>query len=207
MRNFILAAFFTLLGCALAGCDGGSNDQPDVTVPDAGTAPDVIRTDSQSPAGPEVARTDVQPATDTGLLRNDAGLISCPIPSPTGDGYAPSGFIVVTNDPRAACESAKAANTTQSFDATNKPVTPVSTSGLDCSDVAHDFSGTTGTPWCIGVYGDDAWAPCKGNSTGTPTCLAKILGVMGKTVKGAYIRSWGLCSPSGVFLGWACTQS
>jgi hypothetical protein len=145
-----------------------------------------------------------------GLLRSDAGFISCPIPEPTASQVAPSGsaptFLVVTNDVSNACIKFKTANPLISTLTSSQLTVP--TAGIDCSDVAHDFKGSTDIVWCVSVVAPDGVSPCNGGPTGSPTCLATGVGIMATTTNylhGSYLNhNWGVCSSSGVFMGWAC---
>jgi hypothetical protein len=124
----------------------------------------------------------------SGLKYSDSGMPYCDIPSPTGTNAAAGHTYVVVGDQMGngtqilsddvvatRCESEKS----QKIVSINGQ--QVSTAGLDCSDAAHDFQGSTGTTWCVG-----------GGWVLDPTTIE----VMHKSV--AY------CSTSGVFLGWSC---
>jgi hypothetical protein len=85
----------------------------------------------------------------------------------------------------------------------------VSTAGVNCSDIGNDFQGSSGVVWCVTLVSADGVSPCSINSTGSNACLAtglSIMSVMKNASTGKVIpsRTYGICSPSGVFGGWLC---
>jgi hypothetical protein len=140
----------------------------------------------------------------------------CQIPSPTGDAVSPYGvgrdtpnFLfasISSSAERSACESFKAS--TPSVRRSSDGVY-VATAGIDCSDVANDFRGTTGIPWCVGLSASDG-SSCDGTE-GTPACtVARFFPMVSMTTKKGQVevRSWAICSStSDTFVGWGCTQS
>ena len=189
-QEIALGLCATLLGILCAGCDGAS---PTGTV--SGDAGDALP---------------VPVTTDTGTGAK------CAVPSPTGDAVSPYGigrdtpyFLQTSSSPsaeRTACESFKSSTPT----VRRSDGTYVSTGGIDCSDVANDFRGTTGMPWCVMLTTtNSAGSRCDG-SPGEPPCPFLGLAPMSSvtTKKGQVeVRSWGICTPSGTFAGWGCTQS
>jgi len=179
----MVCAFGFCLGILMAGCDGGGSDAGD-----AGNAGD-------AGAGK--------------VLRTDAGWITCSIPSPTGDqpsGYGDTArnipathFLLVSHDVKKACES-----TMTSYS---------SAAGIDFGDPAHDFQGTTDTPWCI--VADSPEDPnLTSNCSATAlsgSCVADGMAPMSKYTTGhaagRYVRSIALCGMSGQFVGWMCTTT
>lgn len=145
-------------------------------------------------------------ASDAGGLRRDKdGLISCSVPSPTGDGLHPTHFTLVSNSVQATCEALKAKNASVGVGpAFRLP------SGVDCSGVAQDFEGSTGVPWCVVLVESDGFTPCNTDATGNTSCKAGWLAQMSTmtTAHGQmFVKDIGICSPEGVFSGWLCTTS
>jgi hypothetical protein len=192
LRYLLVGVVCALLGYCLAGCDG-SGDWQD---PDAG---------------------DEVPGN---LRRDDAGRLSCDVPSPTGDqpsGYGtardlpPNNFVLVANDVEELCESWKAAySELYAARPSSDLPTPDLVAGVDCSDPAHDFRGTTGVPWSVWATDLDG-TPCSANAS-SGTCEAVGLLPMplyssSDPAKRLRVRSWALCSTAGRFSGWLYTTS
>jgi hypothetical protein len=131
-----------------------------------------------------------------GLAYTDAG-VACSIPSPTGDSLTPTGvarntahFVVIEDDVVAACNEMKAWRTV---------AFPGDTSfqGIDCSDPAHDFQGTTTQSWCVALIAQDKLAAtyssagCTGLPSDGSTCLANAAnsGAVGYTMDGSTCTS------------------
>lgn len=192
LRVLAIGVLCSLLGHLVAGCDGGASDSDAAVV----------------------------------LAPRPAGAISCAIPSPTGteasQQLGPIGanhFLFVANDVRAACESGRAAALKPVC--TTNPATGVVAcadpsaatvklvDGINCSDPAHDFEGSTGTPMCVYATDPDGSA-CSATYT-SGSCVAQSVGSMAQytsgKVQGLYVRSWALCGASGQFVGWLCTAS
>ena len=108
-------------------------------------------------------------------------------------------FLLVSNDVKKACESTKTSYS--------------SAAGIDCGDPAHDFQGTTDTPWCI--VADSPEDPnLTSNCSATAlsgSCVADGMAPMSKYTTGhaagRYVRSIALCGMSGQFVGWMCTTT
>lgn len=205
-RVLAIGVAFALLGHALAGCDGGGSDLPDVVGVDGGAGTD--------------ARSDVQPRADAqgpGLGRTDAGLISCEVPSPTREwgevstSLVPGHFVVLTGDVVQACEAWKVENPTLQVPVDGYQVprgTTLSTAGIDCSAISEDFRGSTGLFWCVWAVDEDN--SCSARPDGVTTCEIRGLGLMPYSTSGAVPpktpkRSWAACSPEGSYVGWLCT--
>lgn len=201
-KELAIGVLACLLALWLVGCDG-TTEEPFEASSDAGTVPDT----KAPPQDTKNSTTDTIPAT---------GTVSCEIPaSSLRPGLTPS-FIRVTNDAKAECLSFKAANPTipNSWPKANSPstATSFSTSGVDCEDVAHDFQGTTGMPWCLGLIGDSVIAPCAGTPDGKVTCKVSGMAPMGlisssDPARRLPIKSYAACNMAGKFVGWMCTTS
>jgi hypothetical protein len=132
-----------------------------------------------------------------GLHRGKDGLISCPVPSPTGDGLHPAYFTLVSNSVQVTCEALKTSSST----AFAVP------SGVDCAAPSRDFEGSTKVAWCVYLVEADGVTPCNGDVTGNTTCKVAGLFTMSSmtTAHGPMlIKNIGICSLSGVFSGWLC---
>jgi len=182
---FVVALFLALVGVMVSGCDGGS-------------------------AGPG----------DSGdaVVADVARPVSCSVPSPTGD--QPSGYgtardlpasnhVLVSNDVRSACEAWKAAYPA-SYASRPAGPDPKIAAGVDCSDVSHDFQGSSGVPWSV-VAADPSGAPCSATAD-SGSCAAAGMAEMPRYQSSdpqerLYVRSWALCTPSRVFAGWMYTAS
>jgi hypothetical protein len=93
-----------------------------------------------------------------GLTTTDAGWPKCEIPSPTGDqksslyGVARDtpNYVVVVDTLKPACEGSKAWNEYESKFPYEPGYVQMS-SGIDCSDPADNFIGTSTYPWCLNL--------------------------------------------------------
>ena len=209
LATLVLGAAACLLGIMLGGCGGGGADLPD-------SGADALAADA---GRPDAGRADVVPAGDAtgpGLGRTDAGLVFCAIPSPTGDQpyhgatarsqAVPGRIGVLEGDVRAACEAEKAPGS-PNMDPSNPYSYIPNLAGTDCSDVAGDFAGTTGVPWCVWAVEKDGVTHCDGMPDGSRPCLPRGISPMTtRTSEGQtyFARTWALCTPAGVFAGWLC---
>lgn len=191
VKILAIGILFAALGHLCAGCDSG--DESNVALD----------------SGPGLTYGKPEPGTD-------AGFISCSVPSsqPSNTVY----FILVANDVRSMCETFKSqyskATNCEAQDVTNCTVQPgygnqilstVPTAGIDCSDAAHDYRGTTGVPWGIWFLALDGKSPCNATFTGVPACLAMGMGVLPYTSTSHGLvpeKNYGICSSGGVFQGW-----
>jgi hypothetical protein len=108
-----------------------------------------------------------------GLTEVD-GSWQCEIPSPTGDQnvvvspgkVAPARdraeYIVIATNVETLCNNYKAWAIAQ--DKKNGVSNDTAMSGLDCSDVAHDFEGTSGYYWCVDLVQPSELATLKSSS-------------------------------------------
>jgi len=210
LRYLLVGAVCALLGYCLAGCDG-AGDWHD---PDSGKTDVVGEGVVSADSGGKDARG------DAGLRRDDAGRLSCDVPSPTGDqpsGYGtardlpPNNFVLVANDVGAACEAWKQSypEAYARWPSGDLP-TPDLVAGVDCFDPEHDFQGTTGIPWSVWAKDLDG-TPCSANAS-SGSCEAVGFSPMpshssSEPSERLRVRSWALCSTSGLFAGWLYTTS
>jgi hypothetical protein len=205
---------FALLGHCLAGCDGSGG--PGAEQPDSGAAGQVGGSTTAGTGGAAGAGGRV--GTDGGLSRSEAGFVSCPVPSPTGDQKGSYGdqardtpyFALVSGDVAKACR-------TYVSQVLAAGVSPYVTAddlkayvGVDCSDVAHDFQGASGRAWCIGIA-----PPAGATGSGCDFAGGVVCQVIGiapmKTISNSHVtpstwldRTYGVCTTSGIFAGWIC---
>jgi hypothetical protein len=192
IRNLVLGILLALVGYGLCACDGGTTGEGEGDQPDGGGKSD-------------------------GLVRSDAGLVSCSVPSPTGDVPGAYGsqardtqyFMLVQNETKEACESYKA--NYKVYDPGYAPQVEMAAliKGIDCSDVANDFRGTTGKSWCVSLTEMDGTTVCSENFTGNGKCKVSGMGIMQplqnpRMPVGTLNRAYGTCSPTGHFQGWYC---
>lgn len=185
-KLFLFALAAALLGLLSSGCDGGN----------------------------EVRLGDSGPVVSEDVLRP----VLCEVPSPTGD--QPSGYgiardlpasnhVLVSNDVKSACERWKSAYPA-TYAARPSGPDPSVVAGVDCSDVAHDFQGSSGVPWSV-VVGDTSEKPCSATAafgSCVATGMAEMLRYQSSDLqKRTYVRSWALCTPSRIFAGWMYTVS
>ena len=187
LKTLAVGIVLVFVGHILMGCDGVDNGNGPGQAGDAGRGVEV----------PVVAG-------------------KCQIPSPTGDAVSPYGtgrdtpnFLFASSSAsaeRAACESFKASTPSvrRSSDGTY-----VATAGIDCADIANDFRGTTGIPWCVSLSAADG-STCDG-TPGTPACaVARFFPMVSMTTRKGQVevRSWAICfTTSDAFAGWGCSQS
>ena len=190
-RKFLLAG--VALALLLAGCDSG------------------LEGDSSDSGTPKVT------SDAGGLRRTKNGGFACTVPSPTGDEKSPYGtgkdvqyFMVITDGVTKACNAFKAANPTLPVHTmTGSGSSGISTVGIDCSDAANDFQGSSGQKWCVVLTASDGISACGIDAfTGfSLDCLVEGMSLLGSMTNGNGTfpnRDEGLCSTSGVFLGWQC---
>jgi hypothetical protein len=159
-----------------------------------------------------------------GLTATSTGW-KCDVPSTTMGDVSTKYFVVVEDDVAAACEETKAwATKNPSQAAAILPSVAngqISIQGADCSDAAHDFQGTSGTPWCVKlaqsvnvasntIYNTptvstlESGQKCTGLPSDGSTCLASVVytsssyedpegGVCG--AYGTYSDTFGIDSP------------
>jgi len=158
------------------------------------------------------------------LHYTDAGAVYCDIPSPLGEAVDPSTkltyqeearFVVVSNasDYAKLCEGWNFAKTcnggdqagckveTSELGVTSNECGAAMTSA-ECSDPAHDLVDSVGVKHCYVVKADDGTSNCMVDPSGKTTCRLTSLDVMARN--GIADGGTALCSPGGVFLGWAC---
>jgi len=117
--------------------------------------------------------------------------VFCDIPSPTGDKPSDrSTFVLVTNDPVQAC--------LDSLSGLEK----WGAGGRNCLDPANDFSGKTGSAWCLSLI-DSSGFPC------TENCL--VAGLIKMPLVDSYSgdgrRTFPACTTDGKFAGWGCMKT
>jgi len=126
-----------------------------------------------------------------GLTEVDGGW-QCEIPSPTGDQdvVVPPGnkvapartraqYIVIATNVETLCNNYKAWATAQNKK--NGVTNDTALSGLDCSDAAHDFEGTSGYYWCVDLVQPSELATlksssyCKGLPSDEFSCIESVV--------------------------------
>jgi hypothetical protein len=209
MKVLALGGLFALMGHLMSGCDGSSD------LPDAGEGVD---------GGADVVKTDVQKIdggtdiikVDAGLGRSDAGMVTCAIPSPTGDAVNKSTGRTAREDALLAAESLAylafivvtkdwLGNGGDARQICRDTIEAGSASDANCDSPSTDFRGAGGTRHCfaVGPSLEIDGERCMANTSGSRTCsLAPTMGVLDELLPKP--RQWALCSPSGAFVGWAC---
>jgi hypothetical protein len=213
IRNFALGILAAIVGYALCACDGGvGSEELDAGVGTDAGRPDTLQTDARS-------GFDTGAKVDAGnvLVRTDAGVIRCDIPSPTGDTLLVNGHCVASSiimrdyyekaavsgsggrwgilsnlsDLPTICnmydKAAACAADSLSPVCTGKTVTVA-----ECNSAPQDFS-----KYCY-------VGSCSGNADGiNMTC--KLGGVMPWT--NSFQIDAALCTPQGKFAGWLCSPT
>lgn len=199
LRILSIGVLCSLLGYLLAGCDGeigGADAFPGV---DAG-GNDVV-------AAADAGRADAGVTADERprLGRSDAGMVTCAIPSPTGDAVNPETGRTAREDAfRAAEMLSYMAFEVVSNDGSIGQICSDSVAGgltadAVCDSPATDFRGLEGAAHCFALV-----PGCKSSLDGAGQC--EIFSLVTMDEGAPWPRRWALCGTSGVFVGWVCNE-
>lgn len=225
LATLLVGITCALIGHCLAGCDGSGGsgiEQPDSGA--AGSAGQVGTGGGTGGAAGAAGQVGTGGAAGAAGQVGTGGSVAtrCNIPSPTGDQPGPYGaqarltpnYVVVKKDSVSECRayvSLVLSNGASSGFYTADQLKAYA--GIDCADVAHDFQGTSGQAWCLGVGSQTKGCQVIDGTIQCGLVVYDLYGGVGpmQTVPAnihhaAYLnRSWAVCSESGVFQGWSCT--